>query len=182
VSIRTTGFKVKPRNTKQVRKVASTLHEVFSLNTNESIDVISLIDIDIPKKLEGFHYEVVPDKEMGNYAGLYYPAEMKMELKESVYDGACSGNGQDKFTIAHEIGHMILHSDEVALAKTTSDSKPRIFEDSEWQADQFAAELLMPFNEVVSLNSPEEIQEKFKVSAQAARVRFEKVRKEKQSA
>lgn len=182
MSIRTAGFKVKPRNIKQVRKVASTLHEVFSLNTNESIDVISLIDIDIPKKLDGFHYEVVPDQEMGDYAGLYYPTEMKMELKESVYDGACSGNGQDKFTIAHEIGHMILHSDEVALAKTTSDTNHRRFEDSEWQADQFAAELIMPFDAVVNLKSPEEIQEKFKVSAQAARVRFEKVRKEKQSA
>ena len=45
---------------------------------------------------------------------------------------------RERFTLAHELGHLVMHS-----ALTTND-------DAEAQADQFAAEFLMPANEIRS--------------------------------
>jgi Zn-dependent peptidase ImmA (M78 family) len=48
------------------------------------------------------------------------------------------------FTLSHELGHLVLrHS--MAFARTDSRGAAwRPFEDSEWQANTFAAELLKP--------------------------------------
>ena len=77
-----------------------------------------------------------------------------------------------RFTLAHEFGHMVLHNSEVqgfprAISRE-SNHKP--FRDSEWQADAFAAELMMPAERARGL-SAEEIARRFGVSLQAARIR-----------
>lgn len=178
MTIRQSGMKATPRTKKDIRKAASTIHKVFGLDPTEAIDVVKLIDILIPKGIPSFNCEIEDDSIMGDYHGLCYPSECRMILKLSVYDGAVNDVGKDRFTIAHELGHLFLHANGVALARTSNeDLKP--YEDTEWQADQFAAELLMPFDEVVKLKSPEEIAKKFKVSMAAAKTRFYKVRDEK---
>lgn len=89
---------------------------------------------------------------------------------------------RDRFTIAHEIGHYVLHylwprqnsrqiSDKMIAARYGSDR-------SEWEANWFAAAFLMPEKEFKSffLESDKNIiatAEYFGVSTKAARVRSE---------
>ena len=52
-----------------------------------------------------------------------------------MYKRQIQGVPRDIFTIAHEIGHAILHDDieEIALARNDEEIKP--FENPEWQAN-----------------------------------------------
>ena len=70
---------------------------------------------------------------------------MTIILRADTYDALCDVSDpkhcRARFTVAHEIGHLILH-EGFALARGAVRHKH--YEDSEWQADTFAAELLMP--------------------------------------
>jgi hypothetical protein len=81
--------------------------------------------------------------------------EREVILAPHVYQGMERGNGRCRFAAAHEFGHVLMHAPELAarvglkfvngdsvrLARR-SDIKP--YRNPEWQADVFAAELLMP--------------------------------------
>ncbi len=95
-----------------------------------------------------------------------------------------------RFTIAHEIGHFVLHGNE--LSHVDSDLEAVIYRDKssamatntkEIQANQFAAELLMPTDEIKTLmlkkqksgeditKTITEISENYKVSSLAATIK-----------
>ena len=69
-------------------------------------------------------------------------------------------------TISHEIGHLILHTG-VPLAKNYEKVDIKVYENSEWQADVFAGELLAPIRLIRDMR-PEEVADKFQISYYAA--------------
>ncbi|RZM74074.1 hypothetical protein C3B51_20180 [Pseudoalteromonas rubra] len=178
MTIRAKGTKTSPRNKKQIRKDVERLKSIFGLGLAEYVDVIELIDITLPELFPHFSCELVPDKEMADVAGLTVPAEFKIYLKQSVYDKACKDDGQSRFTIAHEVGHLFLHDQPLVLAKQEKPTEHKVWEDTEWQADQFAAEFLMPFESVRKMSTHQDIIGTFKVSNKAARCRLSKVKDE----
>ncbi len=88
---------------------------------------------------------------------------------------------RDRFTIAHEIGHLLLHlpvlkkSNPAATMRATRfvDENDESQKRAEWEANWFAAALLMPnaeFHEA-SKSGAKYLQEHFKVSAAAIKAR-----------
>lgn len=99
---------------------------------------------------------------------------------------------RQRFTIAHELGHILLHEDEEFHVDETSSIRFRDEEsslatkDEEIEANQFAAELLMPedllLDEIDSLPGdvdPEDaipiLAERFQVSEQALTLRLSRL-------
>ena len=78
-------------------------------------------------------------------------------------------------TIAHEIGHIFLHA-EVPMAKNYEQSEIKVYEDSEWQADVFAEELLAPAKLIKNMNY-QEIQAKCQISEKVAYAQWRAPRK-----
>lgn len=81
--------------------------------------------------------------------------EREVILPPHIYEGMENGDGRCRFSAAHETGHVVLHADELAsrvgaklvnggnvLLARRSTIKPYL--DPEWQANAFAAGLLMP--------------------------------------
>jgi hypothetical protein len=65
---------------------------------------------------------------------------------------AMRDQGRKRFTIAHEIGHYVLHADaRISCGSDDIESWSRTPENPERQADEFAAELLLPSAEVRQL-------------------------------
>jgi Zn-dependent peptidase ImmA (M78 family) len=96
---------------------------------------------------------------------------------------------RQRFTIAHEIAHLILHKNEVLhvderyLIGLRSDVSSEATDDREIEANQFAAELLMPegmllgdLQELPDELEPEsaikQIAAKYEVSTQAMTIRL----------
>lgn len=130
---------------------------------------------------EDFFFECVKDNELPpNIHAEYSLDENCMRIKETVYLGACDGNGRDRMTLAHEIGHFLLlkHS-KLKLQRCFSTDVP-CYCDPEWQAKCFAAELLIPANQVEGL-SPECVAKKCGVSLQAAKYQLGKLPQSKKS-
>ncbi len=77
-------------------------------------------------------------------------------ILEEIYERARRGNGRCRFTLAHELAHVILHSsDKVVLARYKDSSlEARSYDqayNAETQANKFAAELLAPISQVKGL-------------------------------
>ena len=170
------GRKVKPLSKIAIRQIAQIWRdhlELTQLNINPKV----VIELLLPRVWSDFSFEVRDRSEMPASDGYAYPDRAHLEIPSDVYD---SGHeGEHKFTLAHELGHLALHTGQMSYARSGPPRK--LYEDSEWQADQFAAEFLMPYDAVLRMQSADEVQRVFRVSASAARVRFEKVKEEGRS-
>jgi Zn-dependent peptidase ImmA (M78 family) len=90
--------------------------------------------------------------------------------------GACLGQGRDRFTIMHELGHLLLHtSDRIWLRR--GHRAPKAYRDPEWQANAFAGEFLMPAALVRECSWPADMAETFGVSLQAAEIQLEHLKR-----
>lgn len=92
---------------------------------------------------------------------------------------------RDRFTIAHELGHLFLHlpaikansADSIMRATRYVDNTDENQQRTEWEANWFAASLLMPMGAMKMYidSDPEYIAARFNVSKRAAEIRLEAV-------
>ncbi len=118
-----------------------------------------------------------------------------MELSERTYASLEDRNPRALFTVAHELGHLMMHgalllsspdtyrntlSSEVYMAFRRR-STHRVFEDTEWQANAFAAAFIMPANGLTDFRfckksvKVKRTQDRFNVSKSAAEYRWETI-------
>lgn len=125
---------------------------------------------------EEFEYEYPSVNEMQDKHGATLPEEHKIQIREDVYIRACMGEGRDRLTIAHEIGHYILHdSASIVLARKDPNVTLPAYRDPEWQANAFGGELLMPSRLVRGMSAADVVRE-CKVSWQAASYQLSKIK------
>ena len=88
---------------------------------------------------------------MGAKHGETIPSENRIRIREDVYERACYGHGRDRLTMAHELGHLLLHRVEtITFAREDGDIPP--YKDPEWQANAFAGELLAPYEYIKDMS------------------------------
>jgi hypothetical protein len=125
----------------------------------------------------GITYDVIENHEMPiGVEACSLPERLLMQLSEHTYNAACRDEPRARFTCIHELGHIVL-----AHARTLNRETPgrniQAFEDSEWQANTFAAEFLMPLHliQAAGMKSAAEIMLEFHASEPAAEVRIKKL-------
>lgn len=85
---------------------------------------------------------------------------------------------RQRFTIAHELAHFLLHRDSIGMSLTDDVYyRSELSDKKEWEANQLAAEILMPWSLIraqanMGVKSPSELAEKFEVSETAMRIRL----------
>jgi len=159
------GHKVNPLSTKKIRSVAHQIRDTFKIQDNYFPIVLFL---ELLHQNELIEFEIVEKNEMPNDYGLTYPKKNKIVIREDVYDAAVDNDGFGRFTIAHELGHLILHKQETVYARNEHGGKHKIYEDSEWQADKFAQELLVDVRKVLKNYSIFDLENEFGISRRAA--------------
>lgn len=158
--------RVPPRSRAALRQTAGQLLEFCNVR-EPPVPIVNILEHDLTGI--GLVYEYASRSSMGDDHGRSYPDEGRIVIREDVYERACAGEGRDRLTIAHEIGHVVLHSG-LPLSRSVTPSGPvRAYESSEWQANAFAGELLMPIDWVRALcQGPPDLAEVFCVSSSAA--------------
>lgn len=171
------SYKVEPKSRAEIRAYAHEFRKYLKLDKHLYFPIVELLDI-MSDIFYGFSYEIVDDNELPlNVHADTDITKGHIRIKESVYDGACNGEGRDRMTIAHEIGHyFLIYYCGFRLERNFDGKELRSFEDLEWQAKCFAGELLIPAHLVGDL-TPEEISEKCGVSFDAAKVQHKSMRK-----
>lgn len=139
---------------------------------------------DVEKLVKKLNIDIIPEKLDNDVSGLFVRIDDKPVIS---YNKNERNLGRKRFTIAHELGHYILHSDKplfidktpkVMFRNSASSSGEQL---QEREANHFAAALLMPIklikeeidNAPDNVTNPiEYLAEKFKVSEQAMTFRL----------
>lgn len=130
------------------------------------------VDVDWLTRAMGIHLHYLPNPGWDG-------AVMSNERRAEIWIRSDTFRGRQRFTIAHEIGHLMLHP----LGTEFRDVAPGTVQHSpqEQQANAFAAALLMPKFLVQPLMyhsslSVEEMAQRFDVSVQAMGIRLDWIR------
>lgn len=165
----------------KLRDMAKETRAMLGLSQDQPVSMAKIYDF-ASLRIDGFEYEVKdnddPCFQYGDEA--FYDINLKkIVVKEYVFKEACNHpSSRSQYTLAHEFGHSIPSNVfHLKLCRENKKEKIPPYEDPEWQADTFAAEFLMPFDECIKM-SPEEISLRFGVSKECSEVRKEKVMKE----
>ena len=147
---------------------------------NAAVDGVKLLEQLI---LFDITYDVVPDNylfELGGIEASWRPDERCISITQSTYDRLVRGDGRAPYTICHELGHCELGHQSPPLLLHRNEPSHKRFEDTEWQADQFSAEMVMPLPVILQerIETADGIRRRFGVSMQAAEIRLERLRKE----
>lgn len=148
------------------------------MNKNSGyLDIILLVEKIVQEEKYGLNIEICNnlDPRLKGAVALYIPSIHTIIIRESVYEAAANCNHRHRFTIAHELGHAILHKNsELSLARMNSNDI-KAYENPEWQANEFAGNLLLPIHFAVD-KTDEELVEEFGVSYEVAGIQRSKAR------
>lgn len=174
-SRRKDGVVVPPMSEKAIAATAQALRRALDLEHTPFLPIDRVYEM-LWLFDENAHFEVVEDWELGADEARTYPDRSLILLRQSVYDGAARGECRPRFTLSHELGHLGLHR-SVSFARINPAAPPKIFQNSEWQADVFASHLLMPTHLIRDYSSIEDVMRDFGVSWSAAMARINRMRK-----
>lgn len=168
------GHIVPGRSTAEIRQTAVNTREVLKLTDrppplDHFLESLSEFGITVDVLDDG-------DFPLPGVEAMCVPETATIALKNSTYRLARRNDPRTRFTVFHELGHFVLGHSK-ALGRGRVEPKPYL--DSEWQADQFAAEMTMPLSAIKAygLNSPQRIAQFFGVSLPAATHRHNQLAK-----
>ena len=172
-------YKVPARSWASISASADRVRKQLALTKVPYMPVIEVIEQVLDQQLDMTRFLVGSHVEMQGAEGYTCPDGEFIMLREDVYEGVCSGEARDRFTTAHELGHWVMHTKmPLARVKRGDGTKPYML--AEPQANQFAASLLMPKSFISASDTETELMERFGVSYDAARVRLEWLKKNRE--
>jgi Zn-dependent peptidase ImmA (M78 family) len=179
----TDDYKVAPRSTKNIELLTLAWRDALGVANEWAPDMIRVLEIKLPRlsKLGQFSLITRSDPEMGDAEAYTEFNPPHIVVRNSVYRLAQKRDGRSRMTLAHELGHLVMHP---GAAKLRSDfpqtvNKLRPFESAEWQANKFASLFLMPLHIIRNFTSALELAESCQVSLHAAQIRFSETKSEK---
>lgn len=178
-------YRVKGRSNLEIRQLAKKTRDFFGIAGERHVDVLaclaskSIWTVNGKKRL---NFLVRPDLEMGNTDGMTSHGKdvVTIAIKQSVHDAAFMGDGRARNTLAHELGHAVMHNSiempRRALGNITPKwlkSKP--FESAEHQVRVFAPAFLINDLIAETLRTADDISIEFGISSESAEIYFEEL-------
>ncbi|MCS3759337.1 ImmA/IrrE family metallo-endopeptidase [Bradyrhizobium centrosematis] len=136
--------------------------------------MVRLLEVEVPKLVSEFALVVRSDDEMGDAEAYTEFNPAHIAVRGSVYQLALRNDGRSRMTLAHELGHLVMHPGAAKLRSTStlSEGHLKYFESAEWQAKKFAALFLVPDHIALQFSNAEQLAASCHVSLQAAQIRF----------
>jgi len=185
-------YRVPRRSDKEIRQEAISTKREFKTEHRRPVNIIRCLEcgsIPTRKGRRNLAYNVVDDGKMGDDDGKteFIENEVVISVKRSVHQKAVWGDGRARMTLAHELGHGVMHYGVpmfrgAGATGTTDLSHANAAESAEHQAKVFASGFLIDDTVAAKLSSPEEISTEFLVSLEAAKICFERLAEEAEHA
>jgi|ERR1039457_478852 Zn-dependent peptidase ImmA (M78 family) len=166
---RTDGTVVPAQSAENIALIANAVRKYLGITDTAFFPVVKVYEL-LGHLIDGADFEIHTKEEMGEDHGRTYPDKKVILIREDVYEGADKGMPRDRFTMCHELGHLVMHQG-LALSRIDPKNPPKIYRNSEWQADKFASFLLMPKYLLEKCDSIYHVVEIFGVSYEAAEAR-----------
>lgn len=169
-----------PLSKDAIRQRAEQLRLILELKDDEAFPAIDFVEKILPILDPSFTFLIVEDGELDGAYATTYPKTREIIIENQVYEGIYNGHevGIHMFTIAHELGHYFLHTtDTIRLNRNKHRERTPAYMDPEWQANEFAANLLIPESAIKNGVTAAELAKQYKVSKQMASIRIQRVLK-----
>jgi hypothetical protein len=133
-------------------KIAERSHKYrkhFGVADKLYVDIIEIIEFKVRDFIPDFRLVVRRDIELEVTARTTV-APPRIYVQETVYDAACEGDTEARKILAHELGHLLMHSHIPGSKQRDLDGyvaqfdKQNLGESSEDQADVFARHFMVP--------------------------------------
>jgi len=132
-----------------------------------------------PNFFKKFALIVRNDPDLGDAEAFTEFSPPQIVVRKSVYLNARKQDGRSRMTLAHELGHLVMHAGVQSNARMITGNKQapthKLYRSAEWQARKFGSLFLMPTHIVREFSSPQELVQACHVSLQAAQIRFDEV-------
>ena len=149
------GFCVDPKSTTEIQGIANVVRRVFYPEQHKYINMLEVIEHKMPSLFPGFNYEIVESSELPDREAEMIPSKQCIRIRDSVYLEAGRNDGRSRFTLAHEVGHYILHLKQpLAFGSPAKSGSIPYYRHSEWQANTFARNFLAPLSLAKGLDIP----------------------------
>jgi hypothetical protein len=163
---------VAPLSRASIEKFALDVRRLLAVPDNQAVDMLKIIEFVLPQVLPNFEYEIVEDRELGDAEATTSTTDRLIRISARCYAEARARAARPQFTLAHELGHLLLHCGKpFHLAR----GEVKAYASPEWQADTFAGAFLSPADEVKKCLSVDEIAARFAISKAAANVRAQQL-------
>jgi Zn-dependent peptidase ImmA (M78 family) len=159
---------VQPRTRADISILATAVRTALHLGDGR-VAMAPLLEIALPEILPDYEFLIVEDHQMPGAEGFTDLSKPIISMPQSVYDALLEACPRARFTAAHELGHLLMHSgSHVQYARA---EHANVSTDPEWQANEFAGAFLMPEQPFRQCRSVEEAVQRFGVGYKAAQVR-----------
>jgi len=165
------------------------IERVWPVNIGRILRSGSVLTVHGEKKLV---YDIVDDADLGiKDARTEFQDDrtIRITAKKAVDSLAGWGDGRARMTLAHELGHAVMHAEKGSIdhratgaSGPTTLSKLSASESAEHQAKVFASAFLVDDIRAAELDSPLEIATEFLISVSAAEICYERVVAERERA
>ena len=189
---------LRPRRRTEIEAIASAFRRTLGLETARKLSGVWLFErldelvilhngAEIP-----VDYKVAPLEWGVEACSCYNPETGKIDvvLSPETYAELRAGKPRALFTLCHECGHLVLHTEEL-ITRATHGVDPSlnrrkshpIFRDTEWQSDWFAGAFIAPAKDVIALHdalgfvTPSDVARSFSMSKHGSEVRLRNVAK-----
>lgn len=173
------GYKVAPKNKLQLREIGNGIRLLLKdigCYKEDFINVNYLLECVLQKA--GYNYHIIDDSELQDTAAFTIPDKKLIVLRNSIYEKLAVDDPFSRYTVVHEFSHIILNH-SVTLHRDAILGEHAWYEDSEWQANNLAAEIFMPVDIVQKYDGiPMLIMDACGVSSQAITYRLSNLEKE----
>lgn len=169
-------FVVPARRWTEIGRIADDIRRRLGLWDDPRLPIMDLIERVMWQKFGWFELQIADRSEMEGAEGYTCPKGEFIRLRDDVYVGAWQGDPRARFTAAHELGHWAMHTN-IPLARARRGDGTPDYRLAEPQANQFAAEILMPRHFINSADDIGDLMKRFGVSREAARNRIRYLQK-----
>lgn len=156
------------RSPAEIEEIAWQARASLGLRPYDRVPVAKILEHNLPELMPDFVLKVAETGVLGLAEAVAHQSRPEITLSEATYAGLYRDEARPRMTCVHELGHLLLHTGQYALAFTTK-YDARI--DPEKQADLFAGAFMMPEAAFRKVTSIEDAMKKFGVSRGAASFR-----------
>lgn len=167
-----------PLKNSSIVELASVWREALGIErTVHFVDILQILEITLPQVFPPFSLVIEADSgdDIEGYTEFDPPT---IVIRESVYLAASRREGRARWTMAHELGHLMLHDSAVPMARAPAAYQRMknlpAYASTEKQAEKFAAAFLMPDWVVRRYNTAASLSQACGVSFRAASIQLEK--------
>ena len=160
------GTVVALRTSFEIERMAATVRRHLGVRPDVRISMQPILEHALDLLFEDGHFEIEDDHKMGGAEARTSYYEPLITVASRTYRNLERGDPRARMTVAHEIGHLMMHCLRPVVMNRSNVYDRRC--DPEWQADMFGAALLMPKTAFCRTRTVREAMSRFGVSRSAA--------------